>query len=107
MSMTTTSSPRWTRSGMRRRPIKPVPPATKVVMGGSSGFQGRLAPRLLARQRQKRRSVVDRAAPAGQVVGVVALCQLQRVVERALEMLVDPVAVDAAAQEIGPEKFAE
>src|SRR6185437_14561403 len=33
MYMTTTSSPRWTRSGIRRRPIKPVPPATKVVMG--------------------------------------------------------------------------
>src|SRR6202046_5557766 len=32
MSMTTISSPRWTRSGIKRRPINPVPPATKVVM---------------------------------------------------------------------------
>src|SRR3954468_11869261 len=32
MSMQTISSPRWTRSGISRRPMKPVPPMIKTDM---------------------------------------------------------------------------
>src|SRR6266700_4735287 len=48
-----------------------------------------------------------RPAPAGQVVRLLALGQDERLFHRLCEILLDRLSLDAAAQEIGPEKFAE
>src|SRR5579862_3735966 len=48
-----------------------------------------------------------RAAPAGQIISVLALGQLQRLLQRALEVTLDQFALHAPAQEIRPDEFAE
>src|SRR6202030_2255064 len=48
-----------------------------------------------------------RTAPAGQIIGVHALGQLQCLLERALEVALDQFAFHAPAQKICPDEFAE
>src|SRR5262245_62489984 len=52
-------------------------------------------------------SLLDRAAPARQVAGLLALREDERAIERAGEALHDLAALDAPAQEVRPQEFAE
>ena len=52
-------------------------------------------------------SLGHRTTPAGQVIGLFALGELDRVVERGVEVLLDRLPLYSPAQEIGPQEFAE
>src|ERR1700674_121030 len=48
-----------------------------------------------------------RAAPARQIIGVLALGELQRPLDRMIEVAVDGLALDPAPQKVRPKEFAE
>src|ERR1700693_3639820 len=52
-------------------------------------------------------SLLSGAAPSRQEIGVVAAGQLERLVERPVEITLDGLAFDPPAQEVAPQEFAE
>src|SRR6516165_6564753 len=48
-----------------------------------------------------------RTAPTRQVIGIHALCQLQRFLKRTIEIGLDNLALHAPPEKVGPKEFAE
>ena len=80
----------------RRGEARLIPAAAPAQGAGAPSSRGRA--RSVARHR---------AAPARQIVGILALRESQPLLQRGREVVLDPPVLDAAAQEIGPQEFAE